>query len=108
MREEINKQLSTSNINEEAKQYLQIRKRRSSPNNVLVEIPSNMHNLLQEIKSLIVCYNFCIKLGIYTYENNTLNSKQCYESSLRLSRSLFKNIKNIGYTIKLDYNNESA
>lgn len=105
---EINKQLSSLNINEEAKQYLQTRKRRSSPNNVLVEIPSNMHNLLQEIKSLIVCYNFCIKLGIYTYENNTLNSKQCYESSLRLSRSLFKNIKNIGYTIKLDYNNESA
>ena len=105
---EINKQLSTPNIDFEAKQYLQKRKRRASPNNVLVEIPSNMHNLLQEIKSLIVCYNFCLKQGIYIYNDNTLNSKQCFESSLELSKSLFKNLKNIGYTLKLDYKNESA
>ena len=106
--EEINKQLSIPNIDFEAKQYLQKRKRRVSPNNVIVKIPNSMHNLLQEIKSLIVCYNFCVKQGIYIYDDGTLNSKQCFESSLSLSKSLFKNLKNIGYTLKLDYNNESA
>ena len=106
--EEINKQLSIANIDFEAKQYLQKRKRRASPNNVLVEIPDNMHNLLQEVKSLIVCYNFCVRQGIYIYDDDTLNSKQCFESSLSLSKSLFKNLKRMGYTLKLDYNNESA
>ncbi len=106
--EEINKQLSIPNIDFEAKQYLQKRKRRVSPNNVIVKIPNSMHNLLQEIKSLIVCYNFCVKQGIYIYDDDTLDSKQCFESSLSLSKSLFKNLKNIGYTLKLDYNNESA
>ena len=105
--EEINNQLKTENIDFEVKKYLQIRKRRASPNNVLVEIPDNMHNLLQEIKSLIVCYNFCVKQGINVYKDNTLNARQCTESSLNLSRSLFKNLKNIGYTLKLDYKNES-
>ena len=106
--EEINKQLKIENIDFDAKNYLQQRKRRASPNNVLVEIPDNMHNLLQEIKSLIVCYNFCVKQGIEVYEDNSLNSKQCAKSSITLSKSLFKNIKNIGYTIKLDYKNESV
>ena len=106
--QEINKQLSIANIDFEAKQYLQKRKRRASPNNVLVKIPDNMHNLLQEVKSLIVCYNFCVRQGIYIYDDDTLNSKQCFESSLSLSKSLFKNLKRIGYTLKLDYNNESA
>ena len=106
--QEVNSQLSNQNIDFETRQYLQTRKRRASPNNVLVEIPNNMHNLLQEIKSLIVCYNLCVKQGIYIYDNNTLNSKQCHESSKMLANSLFKNIKKIGYTIKLDYNNESA
>ena len=51
--------------------------------------------------SLIVCYNFCVKQGIYVFENNSLNSKQCYESSKKLAHSLFKNIKNLGFTLKL-------
>ena len=104
--EEINKQLSNKNIDAETRQYLQKRKRRASPNNVLVEIPNNMHNLLQEIKSLIVCYNFCVRQGIYVYDNNVLKSKQCIESSQKLSKSLYKNIKKIGYTIKLGNENE--
>ena len=60
-----------------------------------------MHNLLQEIKSLIVCYNFCVIKGIDIYKDKTINSNQCYESSKKLSHSLFNNIKNIGFTIKL-------
>ena len=106
--EEINKQLKTENLDSDAKNYLQKRKRRSSPNNVLVEIPENMHNILQELKSLIVCYNYCARQGINVYEDNSLNSKQCAEASKILSESLYKNLKNIGYTLKLDYKNESA
>jgi len=104
---EINSQLKNQNIDFEARQYLQKRKRRASPNNVLIEIPNNMNNLLQELKSLIVCYNFCVKQGIYIYSNNSLNSKQCHESSKILSEKLYINLQKIGYTIKLDYKNES-
>ena len=106
--QEVNSQLSNNNIDFETRQYLQKRKRRASPNNVLIEIPNNMHNLLQELKSLIICYNLCVKQGIYNYSNNTLNSKQCHEASVMLANSLFKNLKQTGYAIKLDYNNESA
>ena len=65
-----------------------------------------MHNLLQEVKSMIICYNFCARQGIYTYKDNSLNSKQCVESSKILAKSLFKNIQKIGYTIKLGVENE--
>ena len=44
--------------------------------------------------------------GIYIYNDNTLKSKQCEESSIKLSKSLFKNIQKIGYTIKLGNKNE--
>lgn len=104
--EEINNQLSNKNIDFETRKYLQKRKRRASPNNVLVKIPNNMHNLLQEIKSLIVCYNLCVRQGIYIYNNNVLKSKQCENSSTNLAKSLFKNIQNIGYTVKLGNKNE--
>ena len=104
--EEINKQLSIENIDFETKLYLQKRKRRASPNNVLIKIPDNMHNLLQEVKSMIICYNFCVKQGIYIYSDDSLNSKQCVESSKQLAKSLFKNIKKIGYTIKLGVEND--
>ena len=101
--EEINLQLKKENIDLEAKKYLQKRKRRASPNNVLVSIPDNMHNLLQEIKSLIVCYNYCVIRGIYILKDNKTMSVQCYKSSSILAKSLFKNIKKIGYTIKLNH-----
>ena len=104
--EEINNQLSNKNIDFETRKYLQKRKRRASPNNVLVKIPNNMHNLLQEIKNLIVCYNLCVRQGIYIYNNNVLKSKQCENSSTNLAKSLFKNIQNIGYTVKLGNKNE--
>ena len=99
--EEINLQLLKENIDFETKKYLQKRKKRASPNNITISIPNNMHNLLQEIKSLIVCYNFCVIKGIDIYKDKTINSNQCYESSKKLSHSLFNNIKNIGFTIKL-------
>lgn len=100
---EINNQLSTKNLDKEAILYLQKRKRRASPNNTIVQIPNNMHDLLQELKSLIMCYNYCVLNGVYAYDNNNLQSVRCYKTSLKLSESLYKNIKQIGYTIKLKY-----
>ena len=102
--EEINLQLKKENIDLDTKKYLQKRKRRASPNNVLVSIPNNMHNLLQELKSLILCYNYCAVRGVYVLKNEKAISVQCYESSSALAKSLFKNIEKIGYTIKLNYN----
>lgn len=101
--EEINLQLRKENINHETKKYLQKRKRRASPNNVLIKIPNNMHNLLQELKSLIICYNCCVLRGVYVLKDNNYISVQCHETSTSLAKSLFKNIQKIGYTIKLNY-----
>ena len=101
---EINLQIKKENIDFETKKYLQKRKRRASPNNVIVRIPNNMHDLLQELKSLIKCYNYCALRGIYVFKDETKMPVQCSESSTNLAKSLFKNIKNIGYTVKIKYN----
>lgn len=85
--------------------YLQKRKRRVSPNNVVVSFPMNSIRIMNEIKSLIRCYNVAAVGGVYI---NNLSTGSVYTKSniKRLSESLFRNISNIGYTIKIGKKDE--
>ena len=96
--DEINKQIK--DCDQSVKEYLYKRKKRSSPNNITVYIPDNMINLLNELRSMIVCYNLCATRG-FIYKDGNLQSKQCEEVSDMLSKGLFNTLNNIGMTIKL-------
>ena len=85
--------------------YLQKRKRRVSPNNVVVSFPMNSIRIMNEIKSLIRCYNVAAVGGVYI-DNLSTGSVYTKSNIKRLSESLFRNISNIGYTIKIGKKDE--
>ena len=72
---------------------------RCMPNNTIVKIPERSIRSLNEIKSLIKCYNFCAVRGVYRNEN-TLMSVQCEKITNTLSKNLYNNIKSISFKIK--------
>ena len=95
---EINIQLKDCNQN--VKAYLNKRKKRASPNNITVHIPTRMNSLLNEVKALIKCYNLCVLRG-FVLKKEKISSKHCEEISDRLSNSLFKTLNNIGLAVKI-------
>lgn len=95
--EEINKQIK--NCSSEAKSYLLKRRKRSMPNKTIVYMPENKNNLFKEISCLIKCYNISAIYGIEKINNNIV-SKFNNEYTSKLSKSMYENIKNIGYSIK--------
>jgi len=97
---EINKQISENANNVELIKYLRKRKNRCSPNNTIVRIPKQNITLLNEIKNLIKCYNFCAIKGVYTTNDNIIQSVQCKNITDLLSEKLYKNITRISYKIK--------
>ena len=101
---EINEQLSDDKIykNEETIKYLQKRKSRISPNNVKILIPKNNIKLLNEIKNLIKIYNISCISGLYKQENELISIHKLNNIE-NLSNSLYKNLNDIGYNIKLIY-----
>lgn len=101
---EINEQLSDDKIykNEETIKYLQKRKSRISPNNVKILIPKNNIKLLNEIKNLIKIYNISCIFGLYKQENELISIHKLNNIE-NLSNSLYKNLNDIGYNIKLVY-----
>ena len=106
--ETINKQISENLNNNELLFYLRKRKSRCSPNNTIVRIPKNEITLLNEIKNLIRCYNFCAIKGVYTNSNNIIQSIQCEKITDILSERLFKSLTNISYKIKFGEKNASC
>lgn len=97
---ELNNQIK-DNKNLNVDEYLRKRKARSSPNNITVYIPNNELNLLNELKSLISCYNACATSGFLKDENNIF-SKKCEAITDILSESLYNTINNIGLVVKLN------
>jgi len=97
---ELNNQIK-DNKNTNVDEYLRKRKARSSPNNITVYIPHNELNLLNELKSLINCYNACATSGFLRDENNIF-SKKCEVITDTLSESLYNTINNIGLVVKLN------
>ena len=98
--ESISKQISENISNTELLLYLRKRKSRCSPNNTIVKIPNSNITLLNEIKNLIKCYNFCAVKGVYTNSNNIIQSIQCEKITDILSEKLYKNMTSISYKIK--------
>jgi len=105
---EINKQISENHGNHELVKYLQKRKTRCSPNNTIVKIPETKSTLLNEIKNLIKCYNYCVLHGVYESESGRLNSVKSKNISNILSKNFYKNIENINYKIKVGENNAGS
>lgn len=103
----INTQISENINNHELIKYLRKRKTRCSPNNTLVRIPKNNITLLNEVKNLIKCYNFCALKGVYTNEHDRLQSIQCEKITDILSEKLYQNINKISYKIKHGENHAS-
>ena len=97
---ELNNQIK-DNKNLNVDDYLRKRKARSSPNNITVYIPNDELNLLNELKSLIICYNACATSGFLKDENNIF-SKKCEAITDILSESLYNTINNIGLVVKLN------
>ena len=96
---EINSQIEKNTGNTALLDYLRKRKMRCMPNNTIVKIPERSIRSLNEIKSLIKCYNFCAVRGVYRNEN-TLMSVQCEKITNTLSKNLYNNIKSISFKIK--------
>ena len=96
----INKQINENINNKDLLIYLRKRKSRCSPNNTIVRIPKNEITLLNEIKNLIKCYNFCAIKGVYTNSNNIIQSVQCEKITNILSKKLYDSMTNISYKIK--------
>lgn len=96
--EEINNQIKNCN-NDAAKEYLRKRKKRSSPNNITIYIPNDKLNLLNELKSLIYCYNFCVRSG-FVLVDNEIKSLKCETVSNNLSEKLYQTINSLGLVIK--------
>lgn len=99
----INNQIKNArkNNNNDVIDYLNKRKSRISPNNVEVLIPKSRIRLLKEIKSLIAVYNRLVVFGVYKNKENKFISVRKEDVSNQLSNSLYKNIKQIGYVVKL-------
>lgn len=97
---EINLQIKNSNNEEELRKYLFKRKKRCSPNVVEVLIPDTDIRLLNELKSIIFCYNKCVRYG-FVEKDKIVYSKACLETADLLSRKLFETINSIGYVLKL-------
>ena len=85
--------------------YLFKRKRRVMPNNVVVNFPYDCLRTMNEIKSLIRCYNIAAIGGVY-HDENSIRSVYTDKNIERLSESLYKNISNIGYTLKIGANKD--
>jgi hypothetical protein len=98
---ELNESIKEKSRHQDLMQYLQKRKIRCSPNNTIVKIPERKITLLNDIKSLIVCFNHCATKGVYTNSKNVLNSIQCKKISDLYSENLYKNLTNISYKIKI-------
>ena len=99
--DEINLQIKENKGNYDLVKYLQKRKLRCSPNNTLVKIPESKLTLLNEIKNLIICYNYCAVMGVYTNKEGKLQSVQCKNISNIYSKNLYNKLKNISYKIKI-------
>ena len=101
----INNQIKSAKENNNFKvmNYLFKRKRRIMPNNVVVNFPYDCLRIMNEIKSLIRCYNIAAIGGVY-YNENIIRSVYTDTNIERLSDSLYKNISNIGYTLKIRKN----
>ena len=97
---EINNQIKENNNNKELLLYFQKRKTRVSPNNTIVKIPEQNITMLNEIKKLIVCYNFCVSSGVYKSQNKNKSIKNKKISDL-YSKNLYNKLKNISYKIKI-------
>ena len=99
------KQINENLSNNDLLFYLRKRKSRCSPNNTIVRIHKNEITLLNEIKNLIKCYNFCAIKGVYTNSNNIIQSVQCEKITDVLSKKLYESMTNISYKIKIGENN---
>lgn len=86
-------------------EYLQKRKRRVMPNNVVANFPMDSIRIMNETKSLIRCYNVAVIGGVYI-NNDSVGSVYTKNNIKRLSESLFQSISKIGYTIKLGKKDE--
>jgi hypothetical protein len=97
---DINKQLKS--CNESVKPYLQKRKSRSAPNNIEIKVPVIEEKLLNDLKRLIVCYNYCAINGFYTLEDDTVVPRQCSDVSETMSARLYNTLNSIGLVVKLN------
>lgn len=106
LKDEVIKQIQAAkDSNSNALDYLTKRKSRISPNNIHVNIPNKKIKMILEIKNLIKTYNRLAAHGVFIESDLKINSNFKHQLVNRLSESLYNNIKNIGYTIKLGEKN---
>ena len=82
------------------KEYLNKRKSRIKCNINEVLIPYDKIELLNEIKNLIVCYNYIAVNGLKNFEKELVSSQESAVSD-KLSEDLSKTLNSIGYVLKL-------
>jgi hypothetical protein len=92
----INKQIEENSGNKSLIEYLMIRKKRCTPNKVIVKIPSEKETYFNELRGLIRSYNKCVVGGVYVKSNISVI---CQEISDIYSEKLYKTVKNIKFII---------
>ena len=92
--DKINKQISKADG--EVKKYLLKRKNRITPNIVEIHVPKSNIKFIDEIKSLIRCYNSCIVFGLLEDENKNIIPVREDLITKTLSDKLFDCLNNIG------------
>lgn len=97
--DKINNSISSNKENFDLLQYLHLRKKRISPNNIDINIPKTMYNEFKVYKKLIICYNFCVVKGFCNIDNKIF-SKFEVEKAFSFARSLFNSLAKIGLVVK--------
>ena len=100
--DKINKQISKADG--EVKKYLLKRKNRITPNIVEIHVPKSNIKFIDEIKSLIRCYNSCIVFGLLEDENKNIIPVREDLITKTLSDKLFDCLNNIGCVVIKDKN----
>lgn len=93
----INDQIEKNHGNKSLLDYLSFRKKRCTPNKVVVKIPKEKETYFIELRGLIKSYNKCVMGGIYNKRNVSV---VCEEISDLYSEKLYNTLKNIKFKIE--------
>lgn len=101
----INDQIENNVGNKNLLDYLSFRKKRCTPNKVVVKIPKEKETYFIELRGLIKSYNKCVVGGVY---NNRKTSVICEEISDLYTEKLYNTIKNIKFKIETKEKEKNA
>ena len=96
---EINENINSCNV-PDLKDYLILRKNRIVSNRVNVMIPNSKIEVLQDIKKLVIQYNYIASLGLVKSKENVIYPKKYVDYIQNILTNMINSITKIGYVIK--------